>query len=91
MQDHGPIARAFAAWQRAYQKLSDAEARLAAATDAWQQGRQPRPDALYDEVLSLKAEQQLRYDIASETLRDRRSTGAAPHAALPSLRAHPAA
>jgi len=90
MQDHGPVARAFASWQRAYQKLSDAEARLAAATEAWQQGRQGRPDALYDEVLSLKAEQDMRYHIAAETLRSSRSGASAPLAGSTVLRAQPA-
>ena len=85
MQDHGPIARAFAAWQHAHQKHCDAEARLAAATDAWQQGRQPRPDHLYNEVLVLKAEQELRYEVAAETLRNRRTTGPAPLVASTAL------
>jgi hypothetical protein len=80
MQDQAQIARAFAAWQRAHQKLCDAEERLAAATQAWQQGRQPRPDALYEEVLSLKAEQEWRYDVAAQALR-RRNNGDSPLAA----------
>lgn len=71
MQDHGQIARAFAAWQRAHQKLSDGEERLAAATRGWQQGLQPRPDGLQAEVLTLKAEQDLRYELAAEVLRNR--------------------
>lgn len=75
MQDQGQIARAFAAWQRAHQKLCDAEERLAVATAAWKKGLQPRPDALHDEMLSLKAEQEWRYDVAAETLRKRRGTG----------------
>lgn len=66
MQDHGQIARAFAAWQRAHQKLSDAEERLAAATRGWKQGLQPRPDGLQAEVITLKAEQDLRYELAAE-------------------------
>jgi hypothetical protein len=76
MQDHGQIARAFAAWQRAHQKLSDAEARLATATAAWQQGLQAPPDALANEVLVLKAEQDLRYEVAADALRrSRRDPG----------------
>ncbi len=71
MQDHGQIARAFAAWQRAHKKLSDAEERLATATRGWQQGLQPRPEGLQAEVLTLKAEQDLRYELAAETLRNR--------------------
>lgn len=85
MQDHGQIARAFAAWQRAHQKLCDAEERLAAATLAWQQGLQPRPDALQQEVQRLKAEQDWRYDAAADALRNRRGgpAGAMPEAAPP--------
>lgn len=81
MQDHGQIARAFAAWQRAHQALCDAEERLAAATAAWQQGTQPRPDALYNEVTALKAEQDWRYDAAADALRHRGDSGPAPLAA----------
>jgi hypothetical protein len=33
---------------------------------------------LHNEVVSLKAEQDWRYDIAAEALRNRRSTGAVP-------------
>jgi hypothetical protein len=76
MQDHGQIARAFAAWQGAHQKLSDAQERLAVATQGWQQGLQPRPDGLQAEVLTLKAEQDLRYELAAEALRNRGKAGA---------------
>lgn len=81
MQDHGEIARAFAAWQRAHQKLSDAEAQLAAATVGWQQGLQPRPDGLQAEVITLKAEQDLRYELAADALRNRGKVTAADAAA----------
>jgi len=77
MQDHGQIARAFAAWQRAHQKLCDAEERLAAANRDWQQGLQPRPDTLQAEVVSLKADQDRHYDIAAEALRNRGEAAAA--------------
>jgi hypothetical protein len=80
MQDQAQIARAFAAWQRAHQQLCDAEEKLAAATQAWQQGRAPRPDALHTQVASLKAEQEWRYDAAAQALR-RRHNGGAPLAA----------
>lgn len=80
MQDQAQIASAFAAWQRAHQQLCDAEERLAAATQAWQQGRQPRPDTLANEVNRLKAEQEWRYDAAAQALR-RRHTGGSPLAA----------
>lgn len=83
MQDHGQIARAFAAWQRAHQKLSDAEAQLAAATTGWQQGLQPRPDGLQAEVITLKAEQDLRYELAAEALRNRGNGVTAANAAGP--------
>jgi hypothetical protein len=86
MQDHGQIARAFAAWQRSHQKLCDAEERLAAATLAWQQGLQPQPDNLRQEVEGLKAEQDWRYDVAAEALRNRRNTGAVPVAVSPTPR-----
>ncbi len=85
MQDHGQIARAFAAWQRAHQKLCDAEERLAAATLAWQQGLQPRPDTLLQDVQRLKAEQDWRYAAAADALRNRRGTSAATAAARPGL------
>jgi hypothetical protein len=75
MQDHGQIARAFAAWQRAHKKLCDAEDRLAEATVAYQEGRRTRPDELREEVLSLRAEQDWRYTVAADALR-RRNTGA---------------
>jgi hypothetical protein len=78
MQDQGRIARTFADWQRAYQKFVDAEARLAAATAAWKQGLQARPDALRDEVTNLKAEQDSRYDLASDSLRKHKDPGAGP-------------
>jgi hypothetical protein len=84
MQDQGQIARSFAAWQRAYQQLGEAEQRLAAATLAWQQGLQPRPDGLRQEVLGLKAEQDWRYGAAAEALRNRHNTGAVP-VALPAV------
>jgi hypothetical protein len=78
MQDNGQIARAFGAWQRAHEKLCDAENRLVSATDAWKKGLQPKPDSLQAEVQALKAEQDWRYDAAAEALRSRRSTGAVP-------------
>lgn len=72
MQDQGQIARAFAAWQRAHQRFIDAEHRLAAATQAFQQGRAPRPDALHEEMLTLKAAQDSCYAEAAESLRSSR-------------------
>lgn len=80
MQDQGQIARAFAAWQRAHQLLTQAEDRLAAAVQAWQDGLQPRPDALHAEVVRLKAEQDWRYEAAAAALRNRGagSAGSAP-------------
>lgn len=82
MQDQGKIARAFAAWQRAHQSLCEAEDRLANAVQAWQDGLQPRPDALHAEVVRLKAEQDWRYEAAAEALRDR---GDAPAGTKPGL------
>lgn len=75
MHDQGQIARAFASWQKAHQKLTEAELRLAAATQAFQQGIAPRPDQLHREVLDLKAEQEWRYSVAADTLRQKHSAG----------------
>lgn len=86
MQDQGKIARAFAAWQRAHQSLTDAEERLASAVQAWQEGLQPRPDALHAEVMRLKAEQDWRYEAAAEAMRNRGGAPAGPvHLAVPGL------
>lgn len=82
MQDQAEIARAFGAWQRAHQKLCEAETRLAAAEQAHQQGRGARPDVLRKEVLSLKAEQEWRYDEAAASLH-RKNTPADVHKPSP--------
>lgn len=79
MQTDG-IANAFAAWQRAHQKLTEAELRLESATLAYQRGLAPPPDSLRTEVAGLKAEQDWRYDLAADSLRRRntRPASAAP-------------
>lgn len=71
MQDDGQIARAFAAWQSTYQKLCEAEVRLATANQAHQQGLIPCPEELRSEVLRLKAEQDWRYQEAAQSLHRR--------------------
>jgi hypothetical protein len=95
MQNHGQIARAFAAWQRAHERLCEAELRLQAATLAHQHGSAPKPDALRQEVLGLKAEQEWRYDIAADALRKKNTPVAVDAAAAiaprPNLRGGPAA
>lgn len=81
MQDQGQIARAFAAWQKAHQKLTEAELRLAAASQAFQRGLAPRPEQLHQEVLDLKAEQEWRYSVAADSLRQKHGGAAGAHPA----------
>lgn len=84
MQDQRHIAGAFGAWQRANQKLCEAELRLESALDMHRRGLAPSPDALRNEVLSFRAEQEWRFDAAADALRRKHSGSMAAVRAAPS-------